>query len=75
MDIRYSARLLTPTECARLMGADDYNIAVSRDQALFGFGDAVCVHAIEWIAQNYLAALLNELAAEQHLLVAEVKTP
>jgi DNA (cytosine-5)-methyltransferase 1 len=52
------------------MGADDYNITVSRDQALFGFGDAVCVHAIEWIAQNYLAALLNELAAEQPLLVA-----
>jgi|SRR5450755_927213 DNA (cytosine-5)-methyltransferase 1 len=67
---RYSARLLTPTECARLMGADDYKITVSRDQALFGFGDAVCVNAIEWLAQNYLAALLNELATEQSLLVA-----
>jgi DNA (cytosine-5)-methyltransferase 1 len=62
---RYFARLLTPRECARLMCADGYNITVSRDQALFGFGDAVCVTVIEWIAQNYLAPLLDELTEEQ----------
>ena len=35
------ARLLTPRECARLMGADDFVINVPLNQALFGFGDAV----------------------------------
>lgn len=50
----YRARLLTPRECARLMGADDFKITVPLNQALFGFGDAVCVPVIEWIGRNYL---------------------
>ncbi len=56
------ARLLTPRECARLMGADDFKIEVPPNQALFGFGDAVCVSVVAWIAKNYLdhvAAVLN----------------
>lgn len=57
----YRVRLLTPRECARLMGADDYKINVPMNQALFGFGDAVCVPAIKWIAQNYLNPLLEEM--------------
>jgi DNA (cytosine-5)-methyltransferase 1 len=57
---RYSVRLLTPRECARLMGADDYRISGSLNQALFGFGDAVCVPVIEWIAENYLNPVINE---------------
>ena len=66
----YFARLLTPSECARLMGADSFNITVPRDQALFGFGDAVCVPVIEWIAQHYLQPLVEDLAQEQNLLIA-----
>jgi len=58
---QYFARLLTPRECARLMGADDYRISGSVNQALFGFGDAVCVPVIEWIARNYLNPVINEL--------------
>ena len=58
---RYDARLITPCECARLMGADDYALTVPTDQALFGFGDAVCVSAVEWIAQNYLNPLFAEM--------------
>lgn len=58
---RYFARLLTPRECSRLMGADDYNIKVPLNQALFGFGDAVCVPVIEWIAKHYLNPVVNEL--------------
>lgn len=58
---RCFARLLTPRECARLMGADEYNISVPMNQALFGFGDAVCVPVIEWIAKYYLNPLVNEL--------------
>ncbi|MHB8599133.1 MAG: DNA (cytosine-5-)-methyltransferase [Ktedonobacteraceae bacterium] len=58
---QYFARLITPREAARLMGADGYNIVVSGDQALFGFGDAVCVPVIEWIAKYYFNSLVSEL--------------
>lgn len=51
---RFAVRLLTPRECARLMGADDFVIRAPMNQALFGFGDAVCVSVIEWIGKNYL---------------------
>jgi DNA (cytosine-5)-methyltransferase 1 len=57
----YFVRLLTPVECARLMGAGDYRISGSLTQALFGFGDAVCVPVIEWIAEKYLNPVVNEL--------------
>lgn len=56
---RYMVRLLTPRECARLMGADAFEIDVGANQAYFGFGDAVCVPAISWIAANYLNPLLE----------------
>jgi DNA (cytosine-5)-methyltransferase 1 len=62
---KYFFRLLTPRECARLMGADDYRIEVPLNQALFGFGDAVCVPVIEWIAQHYLNPVANELYARR----------
>ncbi len=58
----FKARLLTARECARLMGADDFPITCPLNQALFGFGDAVCVHAIDWIARNYLNPALRNLA-------------
>jgi DNA (cytosine-5)-methyltransferase 1 len=58
----YFVRLLTPRECARLQGVpDNFPIRVPLNQALFGFGDAVCVSAIEWIAQNYLNRLLENV--------------
>jgi DNA (cytosine-5)-methyltransferase 1 len=58
---RYAARLITPRECARLMGAGNFQMDAPITQALFGFGDAVCVPAISWIAQNYLNPLLDEI--------------
>lgn len=58
---KYYARLLNPRECARLMGADNFIIKVPLNQALFGFGDAVCVPVIEWIAEYYLNPVVNEL--------------
>ena len=57
---RFTVRLLTPRECARLMGADEFVIKTSLNQALFGFGDAVCVPVIEWIARNYLNPVWEE---------------
>ncbi len=55
---RIRARLLNGRECARLMGADDFLMDVPLNQALFGFGDAVCVPVISWIGENYLSKLL-----------------
>jgi len=62
---KYSVRLLTPQECARLMGADDFAISGTLNQALFGFGDAVCVPVIQWIAENYLTPVWKELYANE----------
>jgi DNA (cytosine-5)-methyltransferase 1 len=60
---KYRVRLLTPRECARLMGADDYTLhkTLNLNQALFGFGDAVCVDVIEWIATHYLNPVFDEM--------------
>lgn len=60
---KYRVRLLTPRECSRLMGAGDFNLPahLNINQALFGFGDAVCVDVIEWIALNYINPLLEDL--------------
>lgn len=73
---RYAARLLTPRECARLMGADDFYIGVPDNQAFFGFGDAVCVPAISWIAEHYLLPLLRseKLAMSPRFLNAAAMT-
>lgn len=67
---KYSVRLVTPRECARLMGAPDYCLApdISLNQALFGFGDAVCVSVVEWIASNYLNPVFEDLYATQKVL-------
>lgn len=63
---RYAVRLLTPRECARLMGADDFRITVPLNQALFGFGDAVCVPVVRWIAENYLTPAWKVQHAKDH---------
>lgn len=59
---KVSVRLLTPRECARLMGADAFKIDTSLNKALFGFGDAVCVPVISWIAKHHLTPLAEELS-------------
>ncbi len=55
----FNARLFNGREAARLMGADDFVIdpGLSLNQVLFGFGDAVCVPAVEWIGTHYLNSL------------------
>jgi DNA (cytosine-5)-methyltransferase 1 len=68
---RFAVRLLTPRECARLMGADDFVIKAPLNHALFGFGDAVCVPVIEWIARNYLNPVWKEKYAEEKPQVSE----
>ncbi|MBE9061936.1 DNA cytosine methyltransferase [cf. Phormidesmis sp. LEGE 11477] len=53
-------RMMTPREYARLQGVpDDYPLPKNINQALTGFGDAVCVPVVTWIGEN----ILNPLAA------------
>jgi DNA (cytosine-5)-methyltransferase 1 len=53
-------RWMTPREYARLMGAPEYRLdGLRRNQALFGFGDAVCVPVVAWLAEHYLLPLVR----------------
>lgn len=52
-------RWMSPREYARLQGAPDFPIKVGRNQALFGFGDAVCVLVISWIDQNIISQIVD----------------
>lgn len=55
-------RAMTPREYARLQGVPDrFPILVDERQAINGFGDAVCVPAIAWIARHALRPLVEEL--------------
>lgn len=63
---RCDVRLLSARECARLMGApESFKIEVPLNQALFAFGDAVCVPVVSWLAENYLNPLYQELCQGQ----------
>ena len=54
-------RAMTEREYARLQGVPDtYPITVNGVQALTGFGDAVCVPVITWIAESVLKPLLGK---------------
>ena len=58
---KFDARLINEKEAARLMGAPDFklNPSLSLNQVLFGFGDAVCVPALEWIGEHYLNSIIK----------------
>ncbi|WP_345409406.1 DNA cytosine methyltransferase [Nonomuraea salmonea] len=47
-------RWMTASEYAKLMGAGDYVLPGKRNQSIMGFGDAVCVDVVKWLASNYL---------------------
>ena len=62
-------RLMTPREYARLQGVpDDYPLPLQTNQALTGFGDAVCVPVIAWIAENILNPLAKSLRESSSVL-------
>lgn len=52
-------RWMSPREYARLQGVADFPITVPAIQAMYGFGDAVCVPAIEWIDQSLLTPVFR----------------
>jgi DNA (cytosine-5)-methyltransferase 1 len=58
---------MTPREYARLQGCPTYPINVERNEALWGFGDAVCVPVISWIAENVLSQLFPAAAYTRQL--------
>ena len=64
-DGTHRVRWMTAREYARLQGVpDDFDISpVTESQALFGFGDAVTVPVITWIADSFLAPALRSLTA------------
>jgi len=61
---RRKARFMTPREYAILMGAPGYPINVPPNQAYFGFGDAVAVPVINWVAEHVLNPLVREMTVE-----------
>ena len=64
-------RWMTPLEYARLMGAGEYRLdGIRRNQALFGFGDAVCVPVVTWLAEHYLMPLVNKTMQRRPVAVA-----
>ncbi len=59
-------RWMTAREYARLQGVPDFCIdSVTESQALFGFGDAVCVPVVRWIAREYLLPALVSVTQER----------
>lgn len=55
-------RWMRPREYARLQGAGEFKFphGMPTNQGLFGFGDAVCVPAIEWIDKNILSPVYEQ---------------
>jgi DNA (cytosine-5)-methyltransferase 1 len=68
----FDARLFNGREAARLMGANDFILhpSITPNQALFGFGDAVCVPALKWIGDNYFNTLAGVSAPSADLALA-----
>ena len=58
-------RWMTAREYARLQGVPNFNFGgVTESQAMFGFGDAVCVPVVRWIISRYVLPLLDGSAVE-----------
>ena len=59
-------RLMTPREYGRLQGVpDNYPVPQTINQALTGFGDAVCIPVVTWLAENVLNPLTLTLTDKQ----------
>lgn len=62
-------RWMRPREYARLQGAPDFKIPQEMpiNQGLHGFGDAVCVPAVEWIDQHILGPVYDGVNGEEEV--------
>ncbi len=54
---------------------DDYPISLQVNQALTGFGDAVCVPVIVWISENILNSLVMLVQENPLCFVANSRLP
>ena len=65
-------RWMTAREYARLQGVPDFKFGDATEcQAIFGFGDAVCVPAVRYIIRDYIVPLLLGAIAETGATLAE----
>lgn len=72
VDGEFRVRWMTVREYARLQGAADLTFdGVSRNQALFALGDAVCVPVVSWIAREYLRPLVRGDLTKTPVTVAD----
>jgi DNA (cytosine-5)-methyltransferase 1 len=56
---KVQVRWMTAREYANLMGAPEYNLdGLRKNQALSGFGDAVVVPVVAWLAEHYLSKIV-----------------
>jgi DNA (cytosine-5)-methyltransferase 1 len=62
---RLRMRWMSPREYARLQGAPNFPLVGGRNQQLFGFGDAVCVPAIQWVDRQVLTPLYESARTSQ----------
>ncbi|MFF8956806.1 DNA cytosine methyltransferase [Streptomyces sp. NPDC014894] len=62
-----AVRWMTAREYAKLMGAPGYRLPPNRNQSIMGFGDAVSVDAVKWLAKHYLQPLLAGTLAGRRL--------
>lgn len=67
---RIDARLFSAAEAGRLMGANEFKIdsSLTLNQALFGFGDAVCVPVLEWLGNEYFNSIIENSESLTHEL-------
>jgi DNA (cytosine-5)-methyltransferase 1 len=50
---------MSAIEYARLQGVPEFRFDVPEQQAMYGFGDAVCMPAVKWIDENLLSKLVG----------------
>jgi DNA (cytosine-5)-methyltransferase 1 len=62
---RLRMRWMSPREYARMQGVPDFPLVGGRNQQLFGFGDAVCVPAVEWVDRQVLTPLYESAQASR----------
>ena len=71
---RLRVRHMTPREYARLQGVpDSFKFDDNVNKALFGFGDAVCVPAVRWLARHLIdpiADALERLETKKELAIS-----
>lgn len=64
----FHIRWMTGLEYARLMGAGWFNLEGLRESQIhYGFGDAVVVPAVSWVAQNMIVPLLEANYNKRHV--------